>query len=68
MPKIKDLLNNLKNKIIELALKLDKALNKENGIHKILFVALYVNYSEIYDEDYGISGDDKKLNREFYKV
>jgi len=27
---------------------------------------LYVNYSEIDDEEYGISEDDKKLNREFY--
>jgi len=28
---------------------------------------LYVNYSEIDDEEYGVSGEDKKLNREFYK-
>jgi adenine-specific DNA-methyltransferase len=28
---------------------------------------LYVNYSEIYDEEYGVSEEDKKLNREFYK-
>jgi adenine-specific DNA-methyltransferase len=28
---------------------------------------LYVNYSEIDDEEYGISEDDKKLNREFYE-
>jgi adenine-specific DNA-methyltransferase len=27
---------------------------------------LYVNYSEIDDEEYGISEEDKKLNREFY--
>ncbi|GFO73343.1 adenine-specific DNA-methyltransferase [Bathymodiolus japonicus methanotrophic gill symbiont] len=27
---------------------------------------LYVNYSEIEDEDYQISEDDKKLNRQFY--
>jgi len=29
---------------------------------------LYVNYSEIYDEEYGVSEVDKKLNKEFYKV
>jgi adenine-specific DNA-methyltransferase len=29
---------------------------------------LYVNYSEIDDEEYGVSEDDKKLNREFYKT
>jgi len=28
---------------------------------------LYVNYSEIDDEEYGVSGEDKKLNKEFYK-
>ena len=28
---------------------------------------LYVNYSEIDDEDYGVSEEDKKLNREFYE-
>lgn len=28
---------------------------------------LYVNYSEIDDEEYGVSKEDKKLNREFYK-
>jgi adenine-specific DNA-methyltransferase len=27
---------------------------------------LYVNYSEIEDEEYGVSGDDKKINKEFY--
>jgi len=27
---------------------------------------LYVNYSEINDEEYGVSEEDKKLNREFY--
>jgi len=27
---------------------------------------LYVNYSEIDDEDYGVSEEDKNLNREFY--
>lgn len=27
---------------------------------------LYVNYSEIDDEDYGVSEEDKKVNREFY--
>ena len=27
---------------------------------------LYVNYSEIDDEEYGVSEEDKKLNREFY--
>ena len=27
---------------------------------------LYVNYSEIDDEEYGVSEKDKKLNREFY--
>lgn len=27
---------------------------------------LYVNYSEIYDSDYGISLEEKKLNRDFY--
>jgi len=29
---------------------------------------LYVNYSEIDDEEYGVSAEDKKLNKEFYKV
>lgn len=29
---------------------------------------LYVNYSEIDDEEYGVSEEDKKLNREFYNV
>ena len=28
---------------------------------------LYVNYSEIDDEEYGVSDEDKRLNREFYK-
>jgi adenine-specific DNA-methyltransferase len=28
---------------------------------------LYVNYSEIDDEEYGVSEEDKKLNREFYQ-
>ncbi len=28
---------------------------------------LYVNYSEIDDEEYGVSEEDKKLNREFYE-
>jgi len=28
---------------------------------------LYVNYSEIDDEEYGVCEEDKKLNREFYK-
>jgi len=28
---------------------------------------LYVNYSEIDDEEYGVSKEDKKLNREFYE-
>jgi len=28
---------------------------------------LYVNYSEIEDEEYGVIEEDKKLNREFYK-
>ena len=27
---------------------------------------LYVNYSEIDDEEYGVSEEDKKLSREFY--
>jgi adenine-specific DNA-methyltransferase len=27
---------------------------------------LYVNYSEIDDEEYGVSAGDKKLNKEFY--
>jgi len=27
---------------------------------------LYVNYSEIDDEDYGVSEEDKKINEEFY--
>ncbi|MGC9001274.1 MAG: DNA methyltransferase, partial [Caldisericum sp.] len=27
---------------------------------------LYVNYSEIDDKEYGVSEEDKKLNREFY--
>ena len=29
---------------------------------------LYVNYSEIDDEDYGMSKEDKKLNKQFYEV
>jgi adenine-specific DNA-methyltransferase len=29
---------------------------------------LYVNYSEIDDEEYGVREEDKKLNREFYKT
>ena len=29
---------------------------------------LYVNYSEIDDEEYGVSEEDKKLNREFYNI
>ncbi|MFW6131103.1 MAG: site-specific DNA-methyltransferase [Candidatus Aminicenantaceae bacterium] len=29
---------------------------------------LYVNYSEIDDEDYEVSEEDKKLNREFYQT
>lgn len=28
---------------------------------------LYVNYSEIDDEEYAVSEEDKKLNKEFYK-
>lgn len=28
---------------------------------------LYVNYSEIDDEEYGVSKEDKKVNKEFYK-
>jgi adenine-specific DNA-methyltransferase len=28
---------------------------------------MYINYSEIDDEDYGVSKEDKKLNKEFYK-
>ena len=28
---------------------------------------LYVNYSEINDEEYGVSEEDKELNRQFYK-
>ncbi len=28
---------------------------------------LYINYSEIDDEEYGISEEDKKLNKEFYE-
>lgn len=28
---------------------------------------LYINYSEIDDEEYGVKPDDKKLNKEFYK-
>ncbi|MDD3735404.1 MAG: DNA methyltransferase, partial [Candidatus Pacebacteria bacterium] len=28
---------------------------------------LYVNYSEIDDEEYGVDEEDKKLNKEFYK-
>lgn len=28
---------------------------------------LYVNYSEIDDEEYGVSKEDKELNKEFYK-
>ena len=27
---------------------------------------LYINYSEIDDEEYGVSGGDKKINKEFY--
>jgi len=29
---------------------------------------LYVNYSEIDDEEYGVSEEDKKLNRQFYSL
>jgi len=29
---------------------------------------LYVNYSEIDDEEYGVSKEDKKLNKEFYNI
>jgi len=29
--------------------------------------SLYVNYSEIDDEEYGVSEKDKKLSREFYE-
>lgn len=29
---------------------------------------LYVNYSEIDDEEYGVSEGDKKINKEFYKM
>ena len=29
---------------------------------------LYVNHSEIDDEEYGVSGLDKKINKEFYKI
>jgi len=29
---------------------------------------IYVNYSEIHDEEYGVSEVDKKFNKEFYKV
>ena len=28
---------------------------------------LYVNYSEIDDEEYGVSEEDKKINRKFYE-
>jgi adenine-specific DNA-methyltransferase len=28
---------------------------------------LYVNYSEIEDKEYGVSEEDKKLNKEFYE-
>jgi len=28
---------------------------------------LYINCSEIDDKDYGVSVDDKKLNKEFYR-
>ena len=28
---------------------------------------LYVNYSEIDDEDYGVTKENKKLNKEFYE-
>ncbi|MDD3734969.1 MAG: site-specific DNA-methyltransferase [Candidatus Pacebacteria bacterium] len=28
---------------------------------------LYINYSEIDDEEYGVSEEDKKINKEFYK-
>jgi adenine-specific DNA-methyltransferase len=27
---------------------------------------LYVNYSEIDDEEYGVSEEDKKINNQFY--
>ncbi len=27
---------------------------------------LYINYSEIHDEEYGVSKEDKRINREFY--
>lgn len=29
---------------------------------------LYVNYSEIGDEEYKVNEEDKKLNREFYEI
>lgn len=29
---------------------------------------LYVNYSEIDDEEYGVIGEDKKLNQSFYRI
>lgn len=29
---------------------------------------LYVNYSEIDDKEYGVSGEDNELNKEFYKI
>lgn len=28
---------------------------------------LYVNFSEIEDKEYGVSKEDKNLNKEFYK-
>jgi len=27
---------------------------------------LYINYSEIDDEEYGVREEDKKINKEFY--
>jgi len=29
---------------------------------------LYINYSEINDEEYGVGVEDKKVNQSFYKV
>ena len=39
---------------------LNKGLTEENQ--------LYINHSEIGDEDYGVSKEDVKLNRELYNL
>ena len=56
--KMKDYLDDFK----ELDIDMQKMCLK-NILNKNL---LYLNYSEIDDEDFNISENDKKLNREFY--